>query len=146
MIFGDGFPTANGRGKFVPAGLVDPDELPDGSFPMILTTGRLLEHWHTGAMTRRAEMLDRIEPEPAVHMAPRDIENLGIAPGDAVSVESRRGHITLKARLDAGVQSGTVFIPFCYSEAAANLLTNDALDPFGKIAEMKFCAVKVEAA
>ncbi len=146
VIFGDGFPTANGRGKFVPTEIISPDEMPDQEFPMILTTGRLLEHWHTGAMTRRAQVLDQIEPEPVVHMAPKDLEAIGIEASAVVNVSSRRGKITLKTRADAGVQSGMIFIPFCFAEAAANLLTNDALDPDGKIAEMKFCAVKVAAA
>ncbi len=145
VIFGDGFPTATGRGKFVPAGIVPPDELPDQDYPMILTTGRVLEHWHTGAITRRARVLDEIEPEATVHMAPGDIERIGAVAGDFVRLTSRRGEIHLKTRADAGVQSGTVFVPFCFAEAAANLLTNDALDPYGKIAEMKFCAVRVAA-
>ncbi len=145
VLFGDGFPTPNGRGKFVPAGLVPPDELPDQDFPMILTTGRLLEHWHTGAITRRSDILDEIEPEPTAHLAPADLDAMGLVAGDPITVSSRRGEIRLKSRADAGVQQGTVFIPFCFAEAAANLLTNDALDPYGKIAEMKFCAVRVTA-
>ncbi|MEH6547269.1 MAG: molybdopterin-dependent oxidoreductase [Sneathiella sp.] len=144
LIFTENFPTANGLGKFVPASLVSPDEIPDREFPTVLTTGRLLEHWHTGSMTRRSEVLDAIEPEPIVHMPPGMMENLDVAPGDFVTVQSRRGEIDIKVRADGGVQNGMIFIPFCYAEAAANLLTNDALDPFGKIAEVKFCAVKVE--
>jgi len=144
VIFGDRFPTKSGRGKFVPADIVSPDELPDGAYPFVLTTGRLLEHWHTGAMTRRADVLDALEPEAVAHFAPADLEQLGIAPGETVRVASRRGALTIRARLDGGVQPGLVFIPFCYAEAAANLLTNDALDPFGKIPEVKYCAVLVE--
>ncbi|MEH6527822.1 MAG: formate dehydrogenase subunit alpha [Sneathiella sp.] len=144
LIFTENFPTANGLGKFVPASLVSPDEIPDREFPTVLTTGRLLEHWHTGSMTRRSEVLDAMEPEPIVHMPPGMMENLDVAPGDFVTVQSRRGEIDIKVRADGGVQNGMIFIPFCYAEAAANLLTNDALDPFGKIAEVKFCAVKVE--
>jgi formate dehydrogenase major subunit len=143
VIFGDGFPTKTGRAKLVPADIVSPDELPDRAFPFVLTTGRLLEHWHTGAMTRRADVLDALEPEPTAHFAPADLEQLGVAPGEKVRVESRRGAVELAARVDGGVQPGLVFIPFCYAEAAANLLTNDALDPFGKIAEVKYCAVQV---
>jgi len=146
VIFGDGFPTPSGRGKFVPTSIIEPDEMPDREYPMILTTGRVLEHWHTGAMTRRSHILDHIEPEPTVHMAPGDLEQYGVQAGDNIHVVSRRGEISLKARADAGVQSGMIFIPFCYAEAAANLLTNDALDPYGKIAETKFCAVRIEAA
>lgn len=144
LIFTEEFPTANGLGKFVPASLISPDEIPDAEFPVVLTTGRLLEHWHTGSMTRRSQVLDAVEPEPIVHMPPGMMEQLGAKPGDLVTVRSRRGEIDIKVRADGAVQSGMVFIPFCYAEAAANLLTNDALDPFGKIAEVKYCAVNVE--
>ncbi len=143
LIFQENFPTKSGRGKFVPADLIAPDEVPDKQFPIILTTGRLLEHWHTGSMTRRASVLDAVEPEPTVQMPPAMMEELGLSSGDLVDVKSRRGHLQIKARADAAVQQGMIFIPFCYAEAAANLLTNDALDPFGKIAEVKFCAVQV---
>ncbi len=145
VIFGDGFPTASGRGKFVPASVSPPDEVPDADYPMILTTGRLLEHWHTGAMTRRAGVLDAIEPEAIAHLAPSDLDRLGLAPGGRIRVETRRGAIELIGRVDRDVPNGVVFIPFCFTEAAANLLTNDALDPFGKIPEFKFCAARVEA-
>ncbi len=145
IIFGAGFPTPNQRGKLVPADVSPPDELPDDAYPMILTTGRLLEHWHTGAMTRRATVLDRIEPEAAVHMAPADLDRLHARPGDRLRVTTRRGSIELAARSDRDVPAGLIFIPFCFVEAAANLLTNPALDPFGKIPEFKFCAAKVEA-
>jgi formate dehydrogenase major subunit len=145
IIFGDGFPTPNQRGKLVPIDVSPPDELPDDAYPMILTTGRLLEHWHTGAMTRRATVLDRIEPEAAVHMAPADLDRLHARPGDRLRVTTRRGSIELAARSDRDVPAGLIFIPFCFVEAAANLLTNPALDPFGKIPEFKFCAAKVEA-
>jgi formate dehydrogenase major subunit len=144
IIFGDGFPTPSGRGQLVPADVLPPDEMPDASYPMILTTGRLLEHWHTGAMTRRASVLDAIEPEAVAHLSPRDLDRLGVAPGEFVRVATRRGTIELVARADRDVPPGLVFIPFCYAEAAANLLTNPALDPFGKIPEFKFCAARVE--
>ena len=145
VIFGDGFPTESGRGKFVPASVSPPDEVPDADYPMILTTGRVLEHWHTGAMTRRAGVLDAIEPEAIAHLAPADLDRMGLAPGARIRVETRRGAIELIGRMDRDVPSGVVFIPFCFTEAAANLLTNDALDPFGKIPEFKFCAARVEA-
>ena len=145
VIFGDGFPTASGRGKFVPASIAPPDEVPDADYPMILTTGRVLEHWHTGAMTRRAGVLDAIEPEAIAHLAPADLDRMGLAPGAKIRVETRRGAIELIGRVDRDVPAGVVFIPFCFTEAAANLLTNDALDPFGKIPEFKFCAARVEA-
>jgi formate dehydrogenase major subunit len=146
IIFGAGFPTKNGRARVVPTDLTPPDELPDDDYPMILTTGRMLEHWHTGAMTRRAAVLDELEPEPVVSLSPRDIERLRLSAGDLVRVSTRRGSITLRVRLDREVAEGMVFIPFCYTEAAANLLTNPELDPFGKIPEFKFCAARVEAA
>jgi formate dehydrogenase major subunit len=144
IVFGDGFPTKSGRGKLVPAAIVPPGEEPDAEFPLVLTTGRQLEHWHTGAMTRRAAVLDAIEPEAVACLAPADLRRLGIAPGDTIRVSTRRGAIELKARADGALQPGLVFIPFCYAEAAANVLTNPQLDPFGKIPEFKFCAAKVE--
>jgi len=146
IIFASGFPTESGRAKMVPADIVPPDELPDDTYPMVLTTGRLLEHWHTGAMTRRASNLDALEPEAIAGLNRRDIERLGIQPGSFVTVATRRGEITLKARQDRDVPEGMVFIPFCFAEAAANLLTNPQLDPFGKIPEFKFCAARVEPA
>jgi formate dehydrogenase major subunit len=146
VIFSDGFPTASGRGKLVPASIVPPDELPDEQFPMILTTGRQLEHWHTGAMTRRAAVLDTLEPEAVATLSPGDLERIGITPGAKVRVTTRRGALELLARADSAVPSGVIFIPFCYAEAPANVLTNQALDPFGKIPEFKFCAARVEAA
>ena len=146
VIFEDGFPTASGRGKFVPAELEPPDEPPDDDYPLVLTTGRLLEHWHTGAMTRRSEILDRIEPEAAAALAPNELRERGIAPGDRIRVETRRGAIELRARADRDVPDGMIFIPFCYAEAAANVLTNPALDPVGKIPEFKLCAARIAAA
>jgi formate dehydrogenase major subunit len=146
VIFGDGFPTPNGRGKLVPASLVPPDETPDAEFPMVLTTGRMLEHWHTGAMTRRASVLDQIEPQAMAHLHPAELARLSVSPGEMVRVSTRRGTIELATRSDRDVPPGLVFIPFCFSEAAANLLTNPALDPFGKIPEFKFCAARVEKA
>jgi formate dehydrogenase major subunit len=145
VVFIDDFPTPDGRGRFVPAKLIPADELPDREFPMILITGRQLEHWHTGAMTRRATVLDAIEPEAVVSMNSADLKRLQVKPGEIVTVASRRGSISLVARVDDGTPKGSVFIPFCYEAAAANLLTNAALDPFGKIPEFKFCAVKVSA-
>jgi formate dehydrogenase major subunit len=144
IVFGDGFPTKTGRGRLVPAAIVPPGEEPDGEYPLVLTTGRQLEHWHTGAMTRRASVLDAIEPEAVACLSPADLRRLGIAPGDTIRISTRRGAIELKARADGSLQPGLVFIPFCYAEAAANILTNPQLDPFGKIPEFKYCAAKVE--
>ncbi|MCH9020061.1 MAG: formate dehydrogenase subunit alpha [Proteobacteria bacterium] len=144
VIFGDGFPTPSARGKMVPADIVPPDEQPDDEFPMILSTGTLLEHWHTGAITRRASVLDDIEPEAVACLSPTDLARLGVAAGETVRVTTRRGVIEIKVRRDGKVPEGMIFIPFCYVDAAANLLTNPALDPVGKIPEYKFCAARVE--
>jgi formate dehydrogenase major subunit len=144
IVFGSGFPTPTGRAKLVPASIIPPAEEPDSDYPLVLTTGRQLEHWHTGAMTRRASVLDEIEPEAVASLAPAELRRLGIHAGDPVRVTTRRGHIELKARADSAVAPGMVFIPFCYAEAAANVLTNPQLDPIGKIPEFKFCAAKVE--
>jgi formate dehydrogenase major subunit len=146
IVFGDGFPTENGLGKFVPAEIIPPDEQPDADYPFILTTGRQLEHWHTGAMTRRASNLDAIEPSATAQLNPMDIRKFGIEPGDPVRIATRRGTIEIAARADAAVPAGVVFVPFAYVEAAANELTNPVLDPFGKIPEFKFCAARVEPA
>ena len=111
----------------------------------MLSTGRVLEHWHTGAMTRRSAVLDELEPEAMAFLSPRDVERLGVERGDMIRVSTRRGAIEHQgARRFATCRNGMVFIPFCYAEAAANLLTNPALDPFGKIPEFKFCAAQVE--
>jgi formate dehydrogenase major subunit len=143
IVFGDGFPTASKRGRLVPVEILPPGEEPDATYPMVLTTGRQLEHWHTGAMTRRASVLDALEPEAVASLAPADLRRMGLGAGRMVRVETRRGTIEIKARADAAVPEGMVFIPFCYAEAAANLLTNPQLDPFGKIPEFKFCAARV---
>jgi formate dehydrogenase major subunit len=146
IIFTTGFPTESGRARIVPARVTAPDEIPDEEYPMVLSTGRILEHWHTGSMTRRAGVLDSIEPEATVFLSPKDMRRLNVWPGDFVRVETRRGAVEVKARSDRDVPENMAFMPFCYAEAAANLLTNPALDPFGKIPEFKFCAVKVEKA
>ncbi len=143
VVFTTHFPTPTGRAKFVPADLIPAAEQPDRDYPMVLITGRQLEHWHTGAMTRRAGVLDAIEPEPVVSMHPDDLKKLNVKRGEVVTVESRRGRISLYVREDAGTPRGAVFIPFAFYEAAANVLTNPVLDPFGKIPEFKYCAVRV---
>ena len=146
VVFTDGFPTEDGRGRIVPADLRAPDEVPDADYPMVLTTGRVLEHWHTGAMTRRADVLDDIEPEGFAAMNPREIAKQGFEPGQMIDVATRRGTITAVLRADREVADGMVFIPFCFNEAPANALTNPMLDPYGKIPEFKFCAAKVSQA
>ncbi|MCB1959365.1 MAG: formate dehydrogenase subunit alpha [Rhodocyclaceae bacterium] len=145
VLFATRFPTASGRARLVPAGLVDAAEQPDADYPIVLMTGRLLEHWHTGAMTRRASVLDAIEPEPVVMLHPEDVSTLGVCAGDWIALHSRRGTLRARARIDHGMRRGEAFLPFCYREAAANLLTHDALDPWGKIPEFKYSAVRLTA-
>jgi formate dehydrogenase major subunit len=145
VVFDKGFPRPGGFARLVAARLTPPDETPDQDFPFVLTTGRMLEHWHTGAMTRRASVLDAIEPGPTAAVSRGTIAKLGIRPGDMVRVSTRRGTVELNARQDDAVPDGVVFIPFAFFEAAANVLTNPALDPFGKIPEFKYCAIKVTA-
>jgi formate dehydrogenase major subunit len=148
VLFVERFPTADGLAKFVPAeyGHAEGDEHPDEEYPFVLITGRLLEHWHTGAMTRRAGVLDAIEPVPMVSIHPSDMRKLGLEAGEGVRLRTRRGELVAHTRIDPTMPRGAVFIPFCYVEAAANLLTNPALDPFGKIPEFKYCGVAVDAA
>ena len=143
IVFTDGYPTADGRARLKPAPLGFADEQPDNAYPYVLITGRELEHWHTGAMTRHASVLDALEPQPTVSIHPALLAKLGLRAGEALQVRSRRGVIVLATRADPAVPEDAVFIPFAYAEAAANLLTNAALDPWGKIAEVKYCAVKL---
>jgi formate dehydrogenase major subunit len=145
VLFTDGFPTANGRGKFIPVNLSPANEVPDDEYPFVLITGRLLEHWHTGAMTRRADVLDSIEPVPMASINTAEMRRLGVEPNDTMTIESRRGKLSALVRRDDAVPRGAVFLPFCFAEAPANLLTNPALDPFGKIPEFKFCAVRLQS-
>ena len=143
VVFIESFPTNDGRAKFVPADIIPANERPDEAYPFVLITGRQLEHWHTGSMTRRATVLDALEPEAVVSMNPLDLRHISAFAGDLITIESRRGKIALTARADEGIPIGSIFIPFAYYEAAANKLTNPALDPFGKIAEVKYCAVRI---
>ncbi len=144
IVFGDGFPRPDGRAKFTPASVIPPDESPDEEYPMIATTGRQLEHWHTGSMTRRAAVLDAVEPEANCSMNPRTLKLMGIEPGEMVRLTTRRGSIDIMVRADRAIAEDMVFIPFAYVEAAANILTNPAIDPYGKIPEFKFSAIRVE--
>ena len=143
IIFTTGFPTKDRRGSIVPADLRAPDEVPDEEYPLVLTTGRLLEHWHTGAMTRRAEVLDELEPQGIAAMNPYEIVRHGLKPGQIISVLTRRGAVEAVLRSDREVADGMVFMPFCFNESPANRLTNPQLDPFGKIPEFKFCAARI---
>ena len=145
VLFADQFPTPSGRAKFVPCEFTEAADLPDAEYPLVLNTGRVLEHWHTGTMTRRSAALDALRPGPFVEVHPADLAKHGLADGQEVTVRSKRGAIRLPAKASDGVQPGSVFIPFHFREAAANVLTNDALDPYGKIPEFKFCAVRLEA-
>jgi formate dehydrogenase major subunit len=145
-VFTERFPTSDGLVHLVPADIIPADERPDADFPFVLITGRQLEHWHTGSMTRRAAVLDALEPVATASLCGSDLLALGVAPGQMLTVRSRRGEVRLMARRDDGTPRGAVFIPFAYYEAAANLMTNAALDPFGKIPEFKYCAVAVEPA
>ncbi|MEM9677645.1 MAG: molybdopterin dinucleotide binding domain-containing protein, partial [Pseudomonadota bacterium] len=145
VVFGDGFPRRAGRAKFTPARVRPPAEAPDENFPMILTTGRQLEHWHTGSMTRRASVLDWAEPEANASLHPKTLRKLGVKPGEMLKIETRRGAIEIMARADRAVAEDMVFVPFAFVEAAANLLTNPQLDPYGKIPEFKFSACRVLA-
>ncbi|MCB5199409.1 formate dehydrogenase subunit alpha [Loktanella sp. TSTF-M6] len=146
ILFADGFPREGGRARFTPADVIAPDEQPDAEYPMVLTTGRQLEHWHTGAMTRRATVLDAVEPQANCSLHPHTLRDLGVEAGGYVTLSTRRGRITVMARADRAVARDMVFLPFAYVEAAANLLTNPAIDPIGKIPEFKYAAVRVEKA
>ena len=143
VVFVDDFPREGGKARFVPADIIPANERPDADYPMVLITGRQLEHWHTGSMTRRATVLDALEPDPTALIHPLDLAALGGEPGDMLTIASRRGEVALYARADDGTPRGAVFVPFCYYEAAINRLTNAALDPFAKIPEFKYCAVKL---
>ena len=143
VVFVERFPREGGKARFVPADIVPAAERPDGDYPMVLITGRQLEHWHTGSMTRRASVLDAIEPDPTALVHPLDLAALGARAGEVLTIESRRGAVTLYARAEEGTPRGAVFVPFCYYEAAINKLTNAALDPFAKIPEFKYCAIRI---
>ncbi|HYF09623.1 MAG TPA: molybdopterin-dependent oxidoreductase, partial [Acetobacteraceae bacterium] len=144
IVFEDRFPTSTGRARLVPAGLSDPADGTDEEFPLVLTTGRELEHWHTGAMTRHAPVLDELQPAPTVSLAPALLARLGAAPGARLRVTTRRGSVECAARADPGLPEDVVFLPFAYREAAANLLTDPRLDPSGKIPGFKYSAARVE--
>jgi formate dehydrogenase major subunit len=148
VVFTEDFPRGQGidagRARFVPADIIPANERPDADYPMVLITGRQLEHWHTGSMTRRAGVLDAIEPDPVALVHPLDLEAMGGKPGQVITITSRRGEVSLYARADDSSPRGAIFVPFCYYEAAINRLTNAALDPFGKIPEFKYCAIRVQ--
>ena len=143
VVFDQEFPREGGRARFVPADIIPANERPDSEYPLVLITGRQLEHWHTGSMTRRAGVLDALEPDPVALVHPLDLEAMGGQPGQPITITSRRGEVALYARADESSPRGAIFVPFCYYEAAINRLTNAALDPFAKIPEFKYCAIQV---
>jgi formate dehydrogenase major subunit len=145
VMFDERFNTDDGLAHLVPAQWLPAKELPDAEYPLVLNTGRLLEHWHTGSMTRRSFALDAISPVAEVYLHPKDAAERGLAHGQMARARSRRGAIELQVRISHREQLGNCFIPFHFREAAANLLTIDEIDPYGKIPEFKFCAVQVEA-
>ena len=144
IVFGEGFPRNDGRARFTPANIIAPAEVPDDQYPMILTTGRQLEHWHTGSMTRRTKVLDAVEPQANASLHPRTLRNIGVNPGEIIDIETRRGKISIMARADKTISEDMVFLPFAFVEAAANILTNPQVDPYGKIPEFKFSACKIQ--
>ena len=146
VMFGERFNTSDGLAHLVPAEWLPAKELPSPDYPFVLNTGRLLEHWHTGSMTRRSFALDAIAPQAEVYLSPVDAAELGIDDGGMARVSSRRGTIVLAVRVSHREARGNCFIPFHFREAAANLLTIDEIDPVGKIPEFKFCAVRIEPA
>jgi formate dehydrogenase major subunit len=146
VVFIDRFPTADGRATVVPARFAAGPEQADAGYPFVISTGRVLEHWHTGAMTRHSGVLDALAPVPTVSIHPDDAQRLGLAHGAAIRVESHHGGITGVADVTHAVHPGHLFVPFAYWEAAANKLTGSALDPFGKIPGFKVTAVRAFAA
>ena len=143
IIFYDGFPTSNTLAKIIPVDLINPNDELNSDFPLILSTGRLLEHWHTGTMTRKAIILNDLEPDPIVFINEIDSKFYNIDMTREVSIETRRGKIKIKIRYDNDLLPGMLFLPFCFKEAAANILTNSELDPIGKIPELKFSAARI---
>jgi formate dehydrogenase alpha subunit len=133
-----------GKGRFMPLKYTPPAEMPDADYPLVLSTGRSLYHFHTGTMTRKVSGLNMIEPEGAVEINPQDASKLSIAQGDKVKVSSRRGEVITKAKVTEALPPGVVFMTFHFAESAANILTNPKLDPVSKIPELKVSAVKVE--
>ncbi len=143
VLFTLGFPTPSGKARLVPTAFTPAAEQTCADYPLVLITGRVLAHWHTGSMTRRSSVLDALEPQPFVCMHPQDATALGLTDGQMATVESRRGQLQAPVQLDPKNPSGSVFMTFAFAESPANVLTNPALDAFGKIPEFKYCAVRV---
>lgn len=146
VVFKDGFPTSDNKAQFVPSTFHENLELPDENYPMVLITGRILEHWHTGSMTRKSRVLDGLEPQSFAALNPVDAQNLNISDGDPIILKSKRGEVATFAKLDKGLQLSNVFMPFCFFEAAANIITRDDIDPDGKIPAFKYCAITITPA
>ena len=142
-MFHDGFPTSNKLGKIMPVDVIYPNDEISSDFPMILSTGRLLEHWHTVTIRRRALVLDELEPVPIIFINEIDSKFYDLDLTREVTIETRRGKIKLKIRHDNDLLPGMLFLPFCFKEAAANILTNSDLDPVGKIPEFKYNAARI---
>ena len=143
IIFMDGFPTSNNLAKIIPVKIIQPNDEINKDFPFVLSTGRMLEHWHTGTMTRRSVVLDKIEPYPIIFINSKDVKKYLLDLNKEVIIETRRGKIQIKLRCDDNLLPGMIFLPFCFTEAAANILTKSDLDPIGKIPELKFSAAKI---
>jgi len=146
IIFTTGFPTASGRGKIVPAKVIPPDEVPDDEYPMVLSTGRVLEHWHSGTMTRRVPELYKAFPEAVCFMHPDDAAELKLRRGDEVKVQSRRGFIRTRVETRGRVKSprGLVYVPWFDEGQLINKVTLDATDPISLQTDFKKCAVRIE--
>lgn len=143
-LFATGFPRGD-RAKIAPLDDRRPSELPDDDFPFALITGRVREHWHTGSMTRRAEVLDALSPEALVHVSPADFRRLELSSKRAVILETRRGAISARPVANQGLQKGVVWIAMSFFEAAANELSISKLDRFTRVPEYKFCAARIKA-
>jgi predicted molibdopterin-dependent oxidoreductase YjgC len=141
-LYRGGFPR--GKGQFAPVAYTPPAEVTDKDYPLVMTTGRNLFQYHSGSMTRKVSAVEAHAGESYIEVSQQDAKKLGIADGEEVKVSSRRGEINVKARVTNRISKGTVFLPMHYSEAAVNILTNDALDPKAKTPEFKVCAVKIQ--
>lgn len=144
ILHGEKFGMPDGKGLMTGIPFKWPQEVPDNEYPFVLTTGRSIWQWHTGTMTRRSANLEQEEPTGWVEINTGDAKKLGVSDKEKVKAKTRRGEITIQARVTPDIMPGVVFIPFHYVECAANVLTINALDPVAKIPESKACAVKIE--
>ncbi|MDN5940151.1 MAG: hypothetical protein L0H83_16015, partial [Salinisphaera sp.] len=144
IVFDEDFPR--GRGLLKPADISQPYDMVDDEYRYVLATGRTLEHWHTGVMTRRSKALDALSPVAFAEIHPDDAAQIGVGEGDYLSVTSRRGNVIVEARITTDVSPGSLFMPMHFREAGANALTAPEVDPDGKIPDFKFVAVKMARA